>query len=136
MSDKDRIDLAKYRMEKAEQLLYDAQLLLQAERYASSNNRAYYSIFTAMRAVLALDKVEFRKHSGNIQYFLKEYVKTGIFEASYSEIILSASKIRNDSDYNDFYVLAIEDAVQQVGNADIFLAKVKDYIREREEQQG
>lgn len=41
----------------------------------TANNRAYYSIFHAMRAILALDEVDFKKHSGVIAYFRENYIK-------------------------------------------------------------
>ena len=88
MPDDKHVTLSKYRFERACELLSDARALYTSESYKSSNNRAYYSIFHALRSVLALDEVEFRKHSGNIQYFLKEYVKTGKFSKNSSNIIL------------------------------------------------
>jgi len=41
-------------------------LLLAGESYRSAANRAYYAIFHAMRAVLALDGVDMKHHSGII----------------------------------------------------------------------
>lgn len=120
--------ISKYRLEKAEEMLADAELLFGQQRYASSNNRAYYAVFNAMRAVLALDAVEFKKHSGNIQYFLKEYVKTGVFDTEASEIILASSKARNDSDYDDFYEPDEEEARQQIDGARKFLEQVSTYL--------
>ena len=106
MPDQERDDLSKHRIEKSAEMLSDAEELLKTESYRSSNNRAYYCIFHAIRSVLALDGVEFKRHSGNIQYFQKEYIKTGIFSEEDSDIILSASEIRNASDYDDFYMVS------------------------------
>ena len=110
MHDERRIDLSKYRLERAAELIDDAKNLFEKGSWKSSNNRAYYSIFHALRAVLALEGIEFKKHSGNIQHFLKEYVKTGKFSVKSSEIILSASRIRNASDYDDFYIASKSEA--------------------------
>ena len=105
MLDQNRVDLSTYRLEKAEEMLGDATALLQQGSLRSSNNRAYYCIYHAIRAIFALDGVEFKKHSGNITFFLKDYVQTGIFDSEVSEIVLSASKIRSASDYDDFLSL-------------------------------
>lgn len=78
-------DLVKYRLENAKEKLESAKLLLDAGHYKDSNGRSYYAIFTAVRAVLAKDKVDFSKHAGVIAYFQKEYVKTGIFDKQYSK---------------------------------------------------
>lgn len=55
MPDITRIDLSRYRLQKAKEMLASAKRDMDAKDYASANNRAYYAIFHAMRAVLALD---------------------------------------------------------------------------------
>ena len=69
MSDTRHADLSRYRLQKAEETLATAKRDLEAEDYASANNRAYYSFFHAMRAVLALDQEDFKKHSAVISRF-------------------------------------------------------------------
>ena len=44
-----------------------------------------YSIFTGVRAVLAKDGIDLKKHAGVIAYFQKEYIKTGEFDKKYSK---------------------------------------------------
>lgn len=68
-------DLSKYRLEKARDMLASAQRDCEAEDYASANNRAYYCIFHAIRAVLALDGLDFKKHSMVIATFGQRYLK-------------------------------------------------------------
>ena len=69
MPDPARIDLSKYRLARAGEMLKTACRDLEAEDYASANNRAYYCIFHAMRAVLALTGEDYKKHSGVISRF-------------------------------------------------------------------
>lgn len=45
-------------------MLASARRDMDAEDYASANNRAYYAIFHAMRAVLALDGEDYKTFSG------------------------------------------------------------------------
>lgn len=54
--------------------------------YASANNRAYYCIFHAMRAVLALDGEDYKKHSAVIARFTLNYLKTDILPRDYEEV--------------------------------------------------
>jgi len=93
--DQTKIDLSKYRIEAAYEDYHAAVDLLKMGHYKVANNRAYYAIFHAMRAVLALDGADFKKHSGVIAYFRQNYIKSGIFDSSLSEIINDASFIRN-----------------------------------------
>lgn len=135
MLDQKKKDLSQYRLEHAEEFLEDARTLFKQGSYRSSNNRAYYSIFHAMRAIFALDGVEYKKHSGNITYFLKGYVKTGVFETEISDIILSASRIRTASDYDDFYIASRAETLRQIQDAEKFIAKVKEYLTLRIQQE-
>lgn len=91
-------NLMQYRLNNAKEKLESARLLLDAGKYRDSISRSYYAIFTAVRAVLACDKVDFSKHSGVIAYFQKEYIKTGKFEVKYSRYLQTAFQIRNNCD--------------------------------------
>ena len=73
-------DLVKYRLESAKDRLRSSRVLLDNGQFKDSIGRSYYAIFTAVRAVLAIDKVDFSKHSGVIAYFQREYVKTGLID--------------------------------------------------------
>ena len=86
--------------------LRDAKLLLAGESYRSAANRAYYAILHAMRAVLALDGVDMKHHSGIISEFRKRYIKTGVFDISLSGLSSELSDVREGSDYNDFFIVS------------------------------
>ena len=104
-----KVDLSRYRFQKAEEMLASAKRDMEARDYASANNRAYYAIFHAMRAVLALDGEDFRKHSAVIARFTLNYLKPEILPREYSKLISNASLIRNRSDYEDFYICSFAD---------------------------
>ena len=95
-------DLARYRLGRSADDLDTARITLAAGKYNASANRAYYSIFHAMRAVLALDKKDFSKHSAVISFFSKEYILTGHFEKEFSKTIRFSEMLRSGSDYTDY----------------------------------
>jgi uncharacterized protein (UPF0332 family) len=128
MPDEKSKALSDYRLERAQECLADALLLLNNNSLNRSATCSYFAIFNALRAVLALDGVDFKKHSGVISYFQKEYVKTGIFENAISDYIRSAFTIRNDSDYQDFYSVSKEDARIQINNAGIVIEAANKYL--------
>lgn len=121
--------LSAYRLEKAEQCLRSAEIIL---NIGDDNNlvinRSYYAIFHGMRSVLALESKDFEKHSAVISYFRKEYIKTGKIPVEASKIIGSAFNTRNDSDYEDFYEPSDEDAKEQFNDATRFISIIKDYL--------
>ncbi len=121
-------------MERAKEEYETAVVLLNAEHYRAANNRAYYSIFHAMRSVLAFDGYDSKKHSGIISRFRKQYIKTEIFPESLSDIIGEASEIRNASDYDDMFIASISETKEQIENAKIFLQYVSKFVQTKLEE--
>lgn len=80
--DKKAIELARYRLERAKQDLKDTELLYKNNSLLAANNRAYYAIFHAIQAVLALERIDFKRHKDVIGYFNKNYVNTEVFPKS------------------------------------------------------
>lgn len=95
----DNVSMSKYRLERAEQTLQTAKIDKENGDYHSANNRAYYAIFHAIRSVLAIENVDFKKHSSVLGYFNKNYISTHVFDSKYGKIIKNAFEIRQDSDY-------------------------------------
>lgn len=121
-------DLIKYRLESAKDKLLSAKLLLDAGQYKDSIGRSYYAIFNAIRAVLASRHIDFSKHSGVIAYFQKEYIKTDIFDKKYSKYLQQAFQVRNSCDYDDFYIVSKQDAIEQYDRAVELLNVIESYI--------
>lgn len=128
---RDNYELSKYRLEKAKEDLSSATQNLVNTHLSTSINRSYYCIFHTIRAILALDGFDSKKHSGVIAYFRQNYIKTNIFDKIYSEIIGMAFEIRNKNDYDDFVVIDINEADKQVTNARLFLETVEAYLKNR-----
>lgn len=124
----ERKELSKYRMEQARQCITSAKALVEISDYKGAANRSYYAVFHAMRSVLALEGRDFSKHSGVSAYFRKEYIKTGIFAVELSEIISMAFEIRSNSDYDDFYVISIEEVNEQIESSIKFCDTVESYL--------
>lgn len=123
-------DLVQYRLSSAKERLESARLLLDAGQYKDSIGRSYYAIFTAVRAVLARDQVDFSKHAGVIAYFQREYIKSAIFDIKYSKILQWAFQIRNNCDYDDFFIVSKEDATEQYKNAVDMVQAIETYIKQ------
>jgi uncharacterized protein (UPF0332 family) len=117
-----------FRLAKARSCLSAARTLLSTDAYADSVNRSYYCIYHSIRAILVIGGFSSKTHSGNIGEFRRMYIKTGVFPKEFSDIIGNAFDIRNDSDYEDFYVVTKDEAVSQTENADIFLSAVEAYV--------
>ena len=121
-----RLDLAKERFEISKKLLDDGH-------YRDSINRSYYSIFSAVRALLAEEKIDFKKHSAVISYFRKNYIKTKIFDVKFSDYIGDAFDFRNDCDYEDFIFVSRNEAEEQYNHAVEFFEAIKKFLEEAEQ---
>lgn len=125
-----RKELMKYRLEMAEERLHSSKVLLEAGSYKDSIGRSYYAMFTAVRALLAMEGQDFPKHAGVIAYFQKEFVKTGKVDRKYSKYISQAFQIRNNTDYADFFIVSAQDAKEQYEKAKEFLKVIVKYLSE------
>ena len=126
-------DLVQYRIDVAKEKLKSAHILLEAGQYKDSIGRSYYALFSAVRAVLAKDQVDFSKHAGVIAYFQKNYIKTERFERKYSKYLSSAFQIRNSCDYDDFYIVSKANAEEQYRKVDEMIRVIIDYLCKSEE---
>lgn len=126
--DKRQLDLSRYRMEKAKTDLSTSKLNLENKKFSQSINRSYYSMFHAVRALLALEKYDSRKHSGIISQFNLRYIKPKLIEPEYFKMLTAAFQIRNDCDYDDFYIASFEDAKIQFENANKFINRIETFV--------
>ena len=123
-----RQNLMQYRLDNANEKIRAAELLYEQGSFKDSINRSYYAMFSTMRAILALDGVDFSKHAGVISYFQREYIKTGKFDKKYSKFISMAFQIRSNCDYADFFVVNKEDTKEHLSNAKEFLEVIQSYL--------
>ena len=68
MTDK-AVNLSKYRLQNAKDTLDAASLCLERRLYKDTINRSYYAAFYAVKAVLALEEVDFKRHKDAVEYF-------------------------------------------------------------------
>lgn len=123
-----RKELMEYRLESARERLKSAKVLLECGSYKDSVGRSYYAMFTAVRALLAKDGIDYSKHAGVISYFQKEYIKTGQLDKKYSKYLSQAFQIRNNTDYSDFFIVSQSDAKEQYDKAEEFLDVIGKYL--------
>ena len=124
-------DLSTARIERSKDCLREAKLLLDNGEYRGAANRAYYAAFHALRAVLALDDFDSKKHSGVISKFRETYIKTGRFTPEMSDTISSLFRIRSASDYDDFYIASKADVETQYQRAEKLVAEIERYLSEK-----
>lgn len=127
MSEK-KVDLCIYRMRSAIETLGVSALCLESQHYKDSINRSYYAAFYAVKAVLALEEVDFKRHKDAVAYFNKTYVATDIFTREIGKKLGRLKQERETSDYDDFYIASAADATEQYAAAEFIITEVKKYL--------
>ena len=121
-------DLSKLRLNIAKERISFAKEIFKIGDYKTVANRSYYAVFSAMRAVLALDNIDSKKRSGVIAEFRKNYLKTEILPKDLSLTIDELVEVRQGSDYDDFYIISKNEVEQQLLNAEIFVNEIEKYL--------
>ena len=119
-------ELAKHRLEQAKEDLEAGKLLYDKNFYKSAN----YSIFHSIKAVLALEPIDFKRHKDVLAYFNKNYINKEIFPRMMGRKIQNASAIREDSDYDDEFIVDADKTNEQLKTAEELIELVDKYIDE------
>lgn len=130
MDDVNFRDLSRYRIEKAEEKINAAKVLIKQGMYADAVSRIYYGIFHAARAMLALKGLDSKKHTGIISLFNQHFVKPGLLPKDFGKIIKSAKDLREESDYNEFYLVSVKEAEELLKDGTWFINGIKERIQE------
>lgn len=94
------------------------------------NNRAYYAIEKSISALLATKGVQTQTHKGCLKQFNMIFVheSDNTFSVDDYKIAAKAEKIRNASDYDDFYIADKEETKEQVENAGKLFRRIMAYM--------
>lgn len=128
MSSPPEVTLARYRFEKASDNLSTARDAFSQGHYANAVGQSYYCIFTAMRSLLALKKLDSKSHKGIISLFGKHFIKENIFPRDFHKLISEAKLVREKADYGDFFKVSKEVAARHIANAEVFLRRAEEVL--------
>ncbi len=120
--------LSVYRMEQSEETLQAARMCLENNLYKDCINRSYYVVFYAVKAVLAIEGIDFKRHKDAIAYFNKTYVASGKMPREVGKRLGRIKTVREDSDYSEFYIASAEDAAKQYESACLVQEEIKLYL--------
>ncbi|MCD8324964.1 MAG: HEPN domain-containing protein [Clostridiales bacterium] len=111
-------------------MLKDANNLFNDGSYKSANNRAFYAMEKAVRALLVLEDVEPQTHNGVLKQFNYLFIFKGteFFNQNDYQKLAKSEQIRNASDYDDFYLASKEETLQQIEDAAYIVKKAEQYI--------
>lgn len=122
------MELSKYRFSLAEETYKNAKMCFDNGFYRDCINRSYYAVFYGVRAVLALDSIDFKRHKDVVAYFNKEFVATGKFPGEMGRRLARLKMKREESDYNDFFIASADEAKKQLESVEYMLPLIREYL--------
>jgi uncharacterized protein (UPF0332 family) len=119
------------RLNKARDDLAAARSLLTLGYLRVAVNRAYYTIFHTASAALLWLGIERSRHLG-VQSAVGEFlVKPGMIEPEFGRLYAKAREAREEQDYDlEAEPLAVQDATQIVDDAERFVNRIEQYLRQ------
>ncbi len=123
-------ELSKYRIKQAEESLEEAIFLFSGKKSPRSIiNRTYYAMFYAVLALLVYEPFSSSKHSGILSYFNSHFIKDGIFLKDLGRAINKAFELRQRGDYREYINLSYEQVEPFIGEAEVFINTIKEYLK-------
>lgn len=125
------IHLCMYRINNAVDTLDTAKLCMEHKRYKDAINRCYYAAFYAVKSILALEEIDFKRHKDAVAYFNQHYVATEIFDREIGKRLGRLKRKREASDYDDFYVASFDEAKEQYESAELIVKNVQTFLKRK-----
>ncbi len=100
---KETQNLIKYRLERAYDTLDDAQILTEKQKWNSSINRLYYSVYYAVSALLLSADLQPSTHTGVKSNFSEYFIKTQKMDTKYGKLYSQLFTWRQKGDYDDLF---------------------------------
>lgn len=130
MDKMDYKSLVSVRFDRAKELYSEAKELVKMDCYKSANNRAFYAVEKCIKALLATKQMDVETHNGAVSQFNLLFIhqKNAVFTKDDYQKIAKADRIRNASDYDDFYIVNKEETKELLEFVKNFLEKTSEYI--------
>lgn len=129
MTNEDREQLVKLRIENAHQTMREAKLMMDNEFWNAAINRMYYACYYAVTALLLKHGIEAHTHSGVRQMLGLHFVKTGKLPVALSNHYSNLFSKRHSGDY-DIFMFYDKDAVETIyPQSEEFIAAIEDLTK-------
>jgi len=121
-------DLSRFRIGRAFECIDEAAIMADKKHYNACVNRLYYACFYAVNALLASGDHSSVKHAGVRSLFNLHFVKTGIVPRELAAVYNDLFESRQESDYQDFFIVEKEAALEFIAPAERFVKYVASHL--------
>jgi uncharacterized protein (UPF0332 family) len=122
----------KLKIDKAQKLMNEVDILIQNKFYNTAVSRLYYSCYPVTRALLLTIDLTPKTHSGVISSLHKNFVSVGKFESKHASFFARLMQERIQDDYNDFIIEGLEEVEPYINPAKEYLSYVISLIQNQD----
>ncbi|MBQ7419131.1 MAG: HEPN domain-containing protein [Prevotella sp.] len=128
MTDEQRVDVVKYRIENAENTLKEVLSHIENGFYNTAVNRMYYACYYAASALLISAQITVKSHEGVRQQLGLHFVQSGIIPSELGRFYSRLFSKRSTGDYDDFVNHTLQTVEELYPQAEHFVDVVKSHI--------
>lgn len=119
--EKSKEALVRYRLNRAEEAVVEAELLSKGSYHNAAINRLYYGCFYATSALLLSNDIPFSSHDGVKTMLGLRFVSTGLFQYEHGNTLSRLFEIRHSDEF-DYFVYCDKAMVDE------YIPKTKSFI--------
>ncbi len=124
-------DFVKYRIERADESIKEAELLASEGYWNTVANRLYYAAFYLVNALLVKHQIRTSSHSGIKSEFHKHFIKTGILDKKYGKLYIVLFYTRQEGYYQAFLKFDEKEISPLIEEVKLFRAELNKIILEK-----
>lgn len=127
----DRNILIGYRLNQAKETIEEVNKLIETGLLKVAVNRVYYGMFYCLTALALKYEFNSSKHAQLIGWFNKDFIKTGLIDIRYGQILRDAFKNRTEGDYSPFIEFELADVIEMRDDLKEFVMELEAFIGKR-----
>ena len=121
--------LMKVNIEKSDDSLKAADILIKENLLFIALNRIYYACFYTVTALAEKNDFKTAKHSAMLGWFHKKYIyQEKIFSTEIYKVYEETFKYRLKGDYDGLYKTTLEETTDLLEKAKVFIKTVREYL--------
>jgi len=118
-------------LNEAKERIVNGKILLKNERYNLCVSETYYAMFYGAKALVSLENIAPKTHTGTMSEFSKHYVKTKTFPINLARKYFQFEENRNKADYDVIVKFNKTKAESSLEDANSFIKECEKIIKEK-----
>ena len=127
----EKIDYIKYKLQRADDAVRSAEVLLAEGLWLDTLSKIYYAAFYGVSALLINLKLNPKTHSGTKGLFHKEFIFTGIIDIKFGSLYDTLLAKRFEADYENFALIDENEVPKYLEEVKRFLEKAKEILENK-----